>query len=176
MRLTPAALRIRGSLALSLAGLVLVAVACGDDGHSHDHPGDDHVHGEGGCGEVANCAEAGTVELEAGLRVESRNGRFTVEVVAVEELSVLGSAYTVTIEDEDGNPVEDAQLSVDVFSIDCMHRGPDDAASVSADSQGRYALRPVHAHGGPWRTDVSIEAAGTSDEVRIPLCVMGDPH
>jgi YtkA-like protein len=143
--------------ALILAACALAALACKDDeGDDHDHG--DHDHGADGCGNQANCDD--TVELADGLRVPSENDEFTVEIVSHTPLSVADNEWTIAIEDADGNAVTDAELSVDVFSVDCMHPGPDPVAHVSANADGEYELAPVHLHGGPWDTVIEIEAGG----------------
>lgn len=162
---------------LALGAGALLLAACGDDHHHGDdgHGGDGHAHGsDGGCGDVANCMD--TLDLEQGLRVESEDGIFTVEVLSNTPLSVMDNAWTIAIEGDDGDPVTDAELSVDVFSDDCMHGGPMPALDVSATADGEYELAPVHAHGGPWTTVIEIDAGGETDTARIPLCVPGAAH
>jgi len=155
--------------ALIFTACVLAAGACKDDESDGDHD-----HGENGCGRQENCDDA--VELADGLRVASENDEFTVEVVSHTPLSITDNEWTIAIEDADGNQVTDAELAVDVFSVDCMHPGPDPIAEVSANADGDYELTPVHAHGGPWETVIEIEAGGAEDTARIHLCVPGEDH
>jgi hypothetical protein len=155
----------------------LAALGCGDDDTGDEDmcvEESDHTHGPGGCGLQENCTD--TVDLEEGLRVESEDGAFTVEVLSHEPLSVEDNDIVIAIENADGDRIDDAELDVDVFSVDCMHGGPNAPDAVSAESDGSYVLSPVHAHGGPWDTVIEISAGGETDTARLHFCVPGEEH
>ena len=170
-------LSIRFVLRALAAACALSAAACGDD-HGHDdcdEEDDGHAHGgPGGCGLQENCTD--TVDLVEGLRVTSEDGEFTVEVIAHRPLAIENNELTIAIEDADGEEVADAELEVDVFSVDCLHGGPVAPATVRAGDDDRYLLEPVHAHGGPWDTVIAIEAGGVRDTARLHFCVPGEEH
>jgi hypothetical protein len=155
--------------ALSLAGCEDSHDDCdeqGDEGHLHNVPG--------GCGLQENCTD--TVDLAVGLRAEGEDSVFTVEVVSFDPLSVEDNEIIVAIETADGDPVTDAQVEGNVFSVDCMHFGPNPPEQVAANADGNYKLTLTHAHGGPWDTVIAIERGGESDEARLHLCVPGEEH
>jgi hypothetical protein len=155
--------------ALSLAGCPDSDDDCdeaGDEGHSHSGPG--------GCGLQENCTD--TVDLAEGLRAEGEDGVFTVEVVSHDPLSIEDNEIIVAIENANGDPVTDAEVSADVFSVDCMHGGPNPPDEVSANADGNYKFTPTHLHGGPWDTVLTIDAGGETDEVRLHFCVPGEEH
>jgi hypothetical protein len=160
----------------ALIACALLVFGCDDEGHDHascDEEGE-QGHDHDSCGLQSNCTD--TVDLEEGLRVESEDGAFTVEVIAHEPLAVSGNEITISIENADGDPVTDAELDVDVFSVDCMHGGPNAADAVSANADGQYDLAPVHAHGGPWDLVIQIDAGDDTDTARLHFCVPGEEH
>lgn len=169
----------RWTVRVALIACALLAFGCddeGDDDPACDEEGDEgHSHStNGGCGLQENCTD--TVELEEGLRAESEDGAFTVEVTSHRPLAVSGNEIAIAIENADGDPVTDADLDVDVFSVDCMHGGPMESDAVSANADGEYDLAPVHAHGGPWDLVIAITAGDETDSARLHFCVPGDEH
>jgi hypothetical protein len=165
---------IRFARALSIACALSLA-GCDDSNDDCDEEGDEgHTHGPGGCGLQENCTD--TVDLAEGLRAEGEDGVFTVEVVSHDPLAIEDNEIIVAIENADGDPVTDAEVEADVFSVDCMHGGPNPPEQVAANADGNYKLTPTHLHGGPWDTVIKIEAGGESDEARLHFCVPGEDH
>jgi hypothetical protein len=158
----------------ALIACALVAFGCGDDDAEDACGEEEEGHSHATCGLQENCTDA--VELEEGLRVESEDDKFTVEVLSHEPLSQTENRIVVAIENAAGDRVTDAELDVDVFSVDCMHPGPNPSEAVSAEADGSYELAPVHAHGGPWDTVLEIAAGGETDTARLHFCVPGDEH
>jgi hypothetical protein len=161
---------------LVLGGLALVA--CGDDDGGHDAHGaehDGHMHGpDTTCGRQANCM--GTETLAEGLSADGEDGIFSVSVVSHNDLSTLDNEWVIEVTDADGQPVDDAEVTVSTFSVDCGHPGPSAPAMVTANADGNYEVEPDNAHGGPWDTIFEIEAGGEADSVTLHLCVPGDEH
>lgn len=167
--LTPA----RWTARAALIACALLTFGCKEDDPACDEAGE-AGHSHDTCGLQANCTD--TVDLADGLRVESEGSAFTVEVISHVPLAPTGNEIAIAIENADGEPVADADLDVDVFSVDCMHGGPNPPDAVSANADGQYDLAPVHAHGGPWDLVIQIDAGGETDTARLHFCVPGDEH
>lgn len=152
----------------------LAALGCGDDAATPaDGDADQHT-GEGACGNVDNCID--TVDLEEGLAVEGEEGNFTLTVNAHSALAPEDNVWGVTLTGASGDPVANAKLTVDVWSVDCMHGGPLEAVFFAAGADGTATLNPVAVHGGPWDVIVKVESGSVSDTITIHLCIPGEGH
>lgn len=154
-----------GSLALALG-----ALGCGDGdsgGHEAEH-NTNHHEGPGACGKVANCMD--TVTLAEGLATEGEEGKFTLTVDAHTPLTT-DNEWMVSLTDADGGAVADAKLNADVYSVDCMHGGPNPAEDVTTDAGGKATIHPVSIHGGPWDVIVKVESGSDTDTVTVHLCI-----
>ena len=83
--------------------------SCGDDASPGD--ADAHADESTNCGLEANCMD--TVELEEGLKVDGRDGVFSVEVVSHEPLTPEDNEFVLRVFDADGADVTDATLTVE---------------------------------------------------------------
>lgn len=157
---------------------VLVTSSCEDNGHDDvDAHVDEHAHadgGNGGCGDVANCE--GTVDLEEGLAIEGKHGKFTLTVDSHNTLAPEDNQWGVTLTDSAGDAVGNATLTVDVWSVDCLHGGPLPPEDIETDADGKALLQPVTAHGGPWDVIVKVKSGSVSDTITVHLCISGDGH
>lgn len=151
----------------------LLALGCGDDHlHSEADGGDSHSHDS--CGLVENCKD--TVELTEGLTVTSKQGSFVVKVLEHEPLSIEDNSFVLGIEDDSGAEVKDADVTQDVFSVDCMHGGPLPPQHIGANADGHYEVHPFHEHEGPWNTTLKITKGGVTDTATLSLCVPEGHH
>lgn len=157
---------------------VLGTSGCDDHGHDDsDAHVDEHTHadgGNGGCGDVHNCM--GTVDLEEGLAIEGKDGEFTLTVDSHSTLAPEDNEWGVALTDSAGNAVGNATLTVDVWSVDCMHGGPLPPDVLTTDADGRATLHPFAAHGGPWDVLVKVKAGSASDTITVHLCIPGAEH
>ena len=167
-------MKLRTTLVLTL----LVMSGCEDDAHDDsDGQVDEHAHadaGNGGCGDVANCE--GTVDLEEGLAIEGKDGKFTLTVDSHNTLAPEDNEWGVTLTDATGDAVGNATLTVDVWSVDCMHGGPLPPEDVETGADGTAVLQPVTAHGGPWDVIVKVKAGSVTDTITVHLCISGAGH
>lgn len=163
---------------VAVLALALASGACGDSTSSASDADGDTMEAVP-CGLAANCKDA--VDLD-GLKVAGKDGAFSVEVVSHKPLTVADNEFVLRIVDADGNAVTDATLTVDVWSVDCMHGGPNPPETVHAEGDGTYVAHPVHVHGGPWDTIIDVDAGADTDagaahdRVTFHLCVTGDDH
>lgn len=159
-----------------LAGLV----TSGCDDHAHDDSdahANEHGHadgGNGGCGDVANCE--GTIDLEEGLTIEGKNGKFTLTVDSHNTLAPRDNEWAVALTDSAGDPAGNVKLTVDVWSVDCMHGGPLPPEDVETGADGKAVLQPVTAHGGPWDVIVNVKSGSVTDTITVHLCISGASH
>ena len=181
---------------VSVLAAVLVSYGCGDDdGHDDGHAGDGHAgtssHAGTGahagtsahpmCGMASNCTDD-LLEPSGGDEIESHMGKFKAVLHHVgdyeeaTEGTLVTAEWEIMLQDADGNAVSDADLTVSTYSIDCDHKGPTPDAEVGANSDGRYELESVYAHGGPWETRLMVSADGEMDMIHIGVCVPGEEH
>jgi hypothetical protein len=171
---------MRTSLVATLLaiGTVTAAAGCGDD-HGHGAAGgggtgDDHHAGDNACGKVENCMD--TVDLEEGLSVDGENGLFTLTIDGHNTLAPKDNEWMVTLSDAAGDPAANVTLTVDVWSVDCMHGGPLPPEKLTTDADGKATLTPVTAHGGPWDVNVEAKSGATTDTIQVHLCIPGEDH
>ena len=123
---------------------------------------------------VANCED--TVDLEEGLAIEGKGGKFTLTVDTHTTLAPEDNEWGVTLTDAAGDPVGDAALTVSTWSVDCMHGGPVAPEKVATSADGSTTVHPVAAHGGPWDVIVEVDAGDDTDTITLHLCIAGAGH
>jgi len=158
--------KIRCVLGLGAVSLVLTLAGCSDD---HDH--DD---GHPACGDTANCVD--TVDLADGVEGTSADGVFMATITSQNGLNVDENEWMVRLTDADGDAVEGATVMVQTLSVDCGHPGPCRPTEAMEHMAGMYMIMPVHAHGGPWDTELTVHKDGESDTIVWHFCVDAPGH
>jgi len=154
----------------------------GDGDGDGDHSG--HMADGGGdpmCGKADNCT-GDELAPAAGDEVEGHMGNFNAMVHSAEDYAT-GEGTQVTADwvvmlksAADDSAVTDATVTVQTWSVDCMHDGPVAAVEVTANGDGNYEIPSTFAHGGPWETRLMVDSGGTEDMIHISVCVPGDEH
>ena len=166
---------VRGFLALSL---IVGGMACGDDhDHEDDDDGSEHVHGAGGCGNQENC-DPDAPELSSGPMATGTSGTSFAVHMPSDYTHGPGTLVTATMMlhfMKDGQPLTNTAVTVNTWSEDCGHPGPDEDSKLTTNDQGMAMFKAAFAHGGPWSILVS-EVDGMADEIRLELCVPGEAH
>ena len=102
----------------------------------------------------------------------SRSGNYTVSYDSELKPPLINRihSWTVFIEDNDGNPLVGAQLSMTGGMPIHNHGLPTDPRMTEELGDGRYLFEGVRFHmNGAWELTLSIEANGSRDIVVIPL-------
>jgi hypothetical protein len=126
------------------------------------------------CGLIENCVD--TLELQEGLEVEGNDGNFSLHVHMHTDLAPSGNEWMIMIENADGDPVANADITADVYSVDCMHGGPNPPEELTTNDMGMVTIMPETLHGGPWDVIVTVDDGTDTDTIVVPLCIEGGSH
>jgi YtkA-like len=109
---------------------------------------------------------------EAGTAYASQHGLYSVSYESLLKPITINRmhAWILTVKSASGEPVEDAEITVDGGMPAHNHGLPTQPRVTQNLGEGRYKVEGLRFHmQGHWEMKIGIEAAGKTDTVIIPL-------
>jgi hypothetical protein len=155
---------MQGKLAAGIAALAL-CVACGEDSDADGGHGGHHHNPE-------QCKAPDT--FERGITRAGKDGlvNVTISEAAPATPIVADNTWTVTVTDASGQPLEDAELSMNQTMPEHEGHGTPRTAIATKVGPGKYELSPVaFTMAGLWKIPIKIVKGELEDTVEFQFCV-----
>ncbi len=150
---------------LSIIFLAAFLFSCGD-----------HHRGADG-GETVDCSSNSRVDtFVIGLEKTGANGQTLIlDAMAPAPPAKDNNAWTVTIQDADGNPVSGATVTVDPKMPDHGHGTPIAAEITAGATEGQYYISKINLWmPGYWEVTIGVDnSMGLSDSFVLKTCIEG---
>ena len=153
----------RAGAGLVVAALTSLTVACG-----HDDPGHDTV--DAGARDARGDTPDGdpAITPPAGVAVATEAAAFLVTLVATDPtpLDTGNTSFQLRVTMPDGDPVDDAEVSVRGWMPAHGHGTNPAERAASADGEGRWTAAPINLFmPGTWELTVAVDDGARRDSV-----------